>query len=218
MENNSDETPEEIHYTDWEIFNHIWTSPRSVFTFINNKHYDKYVVILLVLSGISRALDRAVAKDMGDKLSLGVILAICIIAGGLFGWVSSYFYAALISGTGKWLKGEGNTQSILNVLSYAMIPSILAMLLIIPQLTIYGVEIFKSEGDITSAGGLSNVIFYLSALFEVILGIWTLALCVIGISEVQKLSIGYSILNLLLPVFVIIIPLVILVFIFKGIS
>ncbi len=218
MENNTDDSPEEIHFTDWEIFNHIWTSPRSVFAYINNKHYDKYVVILLVLAGISRALDKGAENNMGDKFPLSVNLAICIIGGGLFGWISTYIYAALVSATGNWLKGEGDTQPILNVLSYAMIPSIAGMLFVIPQLIIYGNEVFKPDLDLDSDNGLSNVIVYLSFLAQATLGIWTLVLCVIGIAEVQKLTIGYAILNLLLPVFVIIIPMVILVVIFKGIS
>ena len=43
---------------------------------------------------------------------------------------------------------------------------------------------------------------------EFFLGIYTLVLSIIGVSEVQKISIGKSILNILLPVFVIVIPLI----------
>jgi hypothetical protein len=36
-----------------------------------------------------------------------------------FGWISYYIYAALISWSGKWMNGKGNTQLILRILSYA---------------------------------------------------------------------------------------------------
>ncbi len=194
-----------------DIFFKIWTEPRLTFRYISDNHYDKYVTVLLLLSGISRAFDRASLKDMGDKMSLGAIIGLCIIFGGLFGWMSFYIYAALLHWTGKWLKAKGDTKSILRVLAYAMLPSIIALVFLLPQIVIYGNEVFKSDGDMTSAGLLSNVFVYGSVFFELVLGIWTIVFCTIGISEVQKLTIGKSILNLLLPAIVILIPMLIIV-------
>ncbi|WP_299444186.1 Yip1 family protein [uncultured Aquimarina sp.] len=203
--------------SDKEIFSKIWTKPRKVFKFINDKHYGKYVNLLLVLAGISRAFDRASTKNMGDQMSIWAILGMCIIFGGLLGWISYYLYAALLSWTGKWLDGKGDTTSIVRILSYAMTPAIIALLFLIPQIGIYGNEIFKADGDITSAGLISNIIVYGSMILEFILGIWTVVFCVIGVSEVQKLSIGKSILNLLLPMLVFAVPIIILVLIFQAI-
>jgi hypothetical protein len=216
MEDILDDYNKDLNLTDKDLFTKIWTSPRQVFKYINDKNYDKYVTLLLVLSGISRSFDRASLKNMGDKMSIWAILGLCIIAGGLLGWISYYIYAGLISWTGKWLKGQGNTSSILRILSYAMIPSIIALIFLIPQIGIYGVEIFKEEGDITSAGWISNIFVYGSMFLELVLGIWTIVFCVVGISEVQKLSIGKSILNLLLPLFVFIVPVLIIVLLTKA--
>jgi hypothetical protein len=168
------------------IFTKIWTSPRDVFKFINTYKYDKYVTVLLILAGVSRTFDRASMKNMGDNFSIWGIIAYCIIIGAVFGWITYYLYSALISWTGKWINGKGNTDSILRVLSYALIPSIVSLLLLIPQIIIYGNEIFKSDGDITSGGIVSNIIVYGSMIIEFALGIWSLVLCVIGISEYAK--------------------------------
>ena len=70
MENILDEIEKPLSFTDKEIFTKIWTKPREVLRYIHDNKYDKYVTVLLVLAGISRAFDRAVMKDMGDKLSL----------------------------------------------------------------------------------------------------------------------------------------------------
>ena len=204
--------------SDKKIFAKIWTSPREVFKFINTYKYDKYVNGLLILAGISRTFDRASMKNMGDSFSIWGIITFCIIIGAIFGWITYYLYSALISWTGKWINGKGNTDSILRVLSYALIPSIISILLLVPQIAIYGNEIFKSEGDISSEGIVSNIIVYGSMFFEFTLGIWSLVLCVIGISEVQKLSIGKSILNLVLPALVIMIPILIIVLLFYAIK
>jgi hypothetical protein len=206
------------YISDKKLFSGIWTSPRKVFKFINTYKYDKYVTGLLILAGITRTFDRASMKNMGDNFSLWGILAFCIIIGAIFGWVTYYIYSALISWTGKWINGKGNTDSILRVLSYALIPSIISLLLLIPQIAIYGNEIFKSDGDISSGGIVSNIIVYGSMILEFTLGIWSLVLCVIGISEVQKLSIGKSILNLLLPAIVIMTPILIIVLIIYVIN
>ena len=53
--------------------------------------------------------------------------------------------------------GQGDTSSILRILAYAMIPSIIALVFLIPQIVIYGLEVFKEDGDLTSAGWISNI-------------------------------------------------------------
>jgi len=198
--------------TDKEIFTKIWTRPRQVFRFIDDYKYDKFVRVLLLLIGISRGFDRATMNDMGDEMSLGAIIGFSVVFGGLLGWISIYLYAALLSWTGKWLGGKGNTTSILRILSYAMIPSILALLFLIPQIGIYGIEMFKEYGDISSAGVFSNIFVYGSLILEFILGIWMLVLCVIALSEAQKISIGMAILNIVLPALVIGIPIFLIVY------
>ncbi|MBK9256880.1 MAG: YIP1 family protein [Saprospiraceae bacterium] len=216
MDEISDINSENLNLTDKDLFTKIWTSPRQVFKYINDNHYDKYVTVLLILSGISRSFDRASMKNMGDKMSIWAILGFCIILGGLLGWISYYFYAALVSWTGKWLKGKGDTSSILRIISYAMIPSIIALIFLIPQIGIYGVEIFKENSNITSTGWISYFLFDGFMLLEFILGIWTIVFCVVGLSEVQKFSVGKSILNLLLPAIVIIIPILGLILLFTS--
>ncbi len=215
MNNEIESTKITGNLTDKEIFLKIWTSPREVFKFVNDNHYDKYMHILLFLAGISRAFERATVKDLGDKMPLWGLLGFCIVFGGLLGWISYYLYAALLSWTGKWLDGKGDRTSILRILSYAKTPALVGLLFLIPQIGIYGIELFKAEGDITSAGLVSNIFFYGSMFLEFVLGIWSLVLCVIAVSEVQKFSIGKSILNLLLPVLIFVVPLIIVGMIFQ---
>ena len=116
LDNDLLEKNSNLKLTDREIFTKIWISPRLVFKFLNDNRYDKYVHILLILAGITRTLDRASTNNMGDDMSLFGVLAISIILGGLLGWISYYIYAALMSWTGKWLKGQGDTNSLLRMI------------------------------------------------------------------------------------------------------
>ena len=197
-------------FTDEELFTQIWTRPKAVLAYIHEYKYDKYVTILLILAGIKGSFDNAASKDLGDKMSLILILGTCIIMGALIGWIAYYIFAALLSLTGKWLDGRANTQSMLRIGAYASIPSIITLVLLIPQIGIYGIEIFRSDGDILSQGLIPNIVFYFSIAIEAVLSICSLVFLIIGISVVQNFGYGKAFLNFLLPFVVIAIPLLIL--------
>lgn len=208
--NDFDKGPDRKTISEKDLFKKIILAPREAFRFINDYKYEKHLYILLFLAGIVRSFDKASSKNMGDNYSIWAIIAIGVIVGGLFGWISYYIYAALISWSGKWMNGKGNTQSILRILAYALFPSILSLIILIPHIAIYGNDIFKSENGFYSSGLVDSIIYYSFTFIEIIFGIWSVVLCVIGISEVQKLSISKSILNLILPVILVIFLMLIL--------
>jgi len=191
--------PDEIQLSDKEIFTRIWRSPRLVFKFINENNYTKFSTILLILGGITGALNSASTRNMGDIMPLWSVLIVCLIGGGVFGWLYFYIYASLLSWTGKWLKGTGNTKSLFKMISYALIPSLLVFFTFILRIALIGNEEFQRNMDVLDNEFLITALFSISLFVEIVTGIWTLAILVIGISEVQKLSIGKSIVNLILP-------------------
>ena len=210
MENALDYFEEKNKLSDNYIFTKIWTSPRRIFKYINDSKYDKYTYVLLFLSGVSNAFDRAFMKNSGDEMSLFAIIGYCIVLGGLLGWINLYLYAALCSWTGKWLNGQGNTNSLFRIMSYAMLPLILSLILLIPQFLIFGNEIYKEAGDLYGHGWISIIVIYIFFVIDLLLGLWSIFLMAIGISEVQKLSIGKSVINMLLPVLIIVIPILLI--------
>jgi hypothetical protein len=217
MEETNETPQEETHLSDNEVFTLIWTSPRKVFRFINENGYERYMILLLILAGISHAFDRASMKDLGDRFSLPALIGFCVIGGGLFGWISFYISAWLINITGNWIKGKASYSATLRMIAYAMIPSIAALAFLFIQISVYGIATFQSDGDITGGGILANIIFYFSMFLEFVMGMWTLALFVIGLSEVQQFSIGKALLNLLLTVLLIIVPVIMLVLVIDAI-
>lgn len=198
-----------------DIFKKIWTSPRAVFSYLEDKKYNKYVPVLLMLIGVVRAIDKAVEKDLGDKLPLIAVLAVCVFAGGLLGWISVYLYGALVAWTGKLLKGAADTSSLVRVVAYGMVPAVCSLFVIVPQIAIFGNDMFKDNGSEFVDGFFANLLFYGGAAIEVVLGVWSTIIIVIGISEVQKLSISKAILNVLLAALAIIVPFMTIALVFE---
>ncbi|MCD1116190.1 Yip1 family protein [Chryseobacterium turcicum] len=199
--------------SDQDIFTKIWTEPRRIFRFINDTRYDKYLYLLMFLAGVASAFQRSSSKNMGDHSSLFLIVFGCVILGGALGWISYYIYAALLSWSGKWLNGVGDTSSIFRMMAYAVIPSILGLFFLFLQIAVYGVDYFTDFAGYLEKSVLINVIFWISFVIENLLSLATLVFMVIGLSEVQKISIGKAIINLLLPIAIIVVPILIIVLI-----
>lgn len=192
----------------------IWLKPSQTLKFILERCPNKYVTGFLVLGGVSRAIDSAANKGMGDDLDTWLVLTISIIAGGLFGWISYYIYAWAMSETGKWLKGKANSEKFRTILAWSLVPTIVSLLLIFPELIIFGDDLFKSEISNNSTVLSYSYIFF--GLLELILGIWSLVILVKGIAIVQDFTIGKSILNLIFPALIFIVPILIIALIFGN--
>lgn len=202
--------------TDREIFTKIWTSPRMVFKYINAKEYEKFLYPLIILYGINSTLDKAMEKNIGYSESMFYILGVSLVAGAIAGVIICYLYAAVISWTGGWLEGAGNTRSILRTFAYASIPSVTSLVLILPKLILFKGDIFRFS-ETLSRGSLASAFFYLFAVVEFILGIWTLVLVVVGLSEVQKFTIGKAIANLVVATLAFVVSIFIIVYLLTSI-
>ncbi len=200
-----------IYLSDKDIFTKIWTSPRLVFKYINDNQYKKFMVLLLMLSGLTNAIERSIGKFAGSSAYVMGSLTGNIIAGALLGWIFYYLLSALLRLSGKWLKGQGDINSILNMLAHASIPKILAIVLMLPQIAVYGTNLFMAEEINENANVSKLIIVFGIGLVQVGLGLWSIVLSIIGLSEVHKFSIGKSVLNFLFAFLILVIPIVMLV-------
>jgi hypothetical protein len=211
------------HFTEFEadpdlieadkVVQTVVMDPKKAFRFIHKYRYEYHLKALLVLGGVSSAIERAVSNNSGDTMSLGAVLGMALIFGGLLGWISSYIYSALISWSGGWINGKAQTSDILRVLAYANIPYILSLVMVAIQIATFGNEYFQSYLNLDSYGIVEQVIFYGCSFIQVALAMWSIILMVIGVAEAQKFTFGKSLLNLLLPVLVIALPILLIVLI-----
>lgn len=195
------------------LFYKIWLKPTQTLEYILKYSGDKYLILLFILGGITQAIDKASSKNMGDHQSTIAVLLMAIVFGGLFGWISYYFYAWLLEVSGKWLKGRASFQEFKVILAWSSIPTICSLILLIPELMLLGDDLFKSES--TQINNVSNVILIVFGILEITLGIWTVVIFIKGVSLIQNFKTGKAILNAIIPGLLIIIPILFLISIVK---
>lgn len=211
QENPGDKAKNEI--SEENLLFTIWFKPKSTLEYILKFCPDKFVIPLLILGGISRAFDQASNKNYGDSQSLFSVIFLAIIGGGLFGWISYYLYIWLLDVSGKWLQGKGSFSELKTITAWSLVPSIFSLVFLIPEIILFGIDLFRSE--MSGANGIKESILYILGLLEFTCGIWTLVIFIKGVSIVQDFSTSKSILNAILPLFMLLILILSFVFIIK---
>ncbi|MBN1993685.1 MAG: hypothetical protein JW953_13370 [Anaerolineae bacterium] len=79
----------------------IWIKPRATIRQIIDTDPTRQVIFLAVLLGLAYSLDRAAARDMGDRLSLSVLFVIMLIMSPISGLLIVYVGGALF----RWVGG-----------------------------------------------------------------------------------------------------------------
>jgi hypothetical protein len=186
----------------------IWTKPKLSLEYILKSCPNKYVTILLILSGITNALDRN-NWYLASRSSIStVFLIIILIIGGLSGLLLGKIYAAMLNWTGNWLNGKANTDKFLTVIAWSTIPSICSLILLIPNFLFLGDGKFRL--DFNDLLNRNAIIFFAILFINLALSIWSLVILVKGISLIQNFSNGKALLNAVLPALVFLVPIIII--------
>lgn len=179
MENpyNTETENKEDQLSDKEIFTRIWIDPVRIFRYINKKEYDKYIPLIIISEGFINLLEKELLRKIVAGTSLGVTMITYLFLGALFGWIAYYIKSKVLHWTGSWLGGKANLKQILRVVAYATIPAFVAQFLGCLMPHSYPVLLVR-------------IVFYLYGLTFIIF----------GLAEVQKFTIGKSILNIIITI------------------
>lgn len=189
----------------------IWFSPRTTVRHLLDHHPQYGVLLLACIAGIGRVLDRASARDFGDRMPLGVILALALVFGPLGGLFSLWLFSHLIRWTGSWIGGTADRQSLKTAMTWAMIPSIVSLVLWIPEILLLGSELFTSETPRLDANPGLALWFLGLVLIEILFTAWTFVLACHTIAEAQRFrSAWLGLVNLLFVGLLIFVPILVL--------
>lgn len=188
----------------------MWTQPRATIQQIIDTNPERLVLLLAALSGCSQALDRASMQNMGDNMAWPTICLIAATLGAVTGIIGLYIGGALIRWTGSWLGGQATSQSVRAALAWASVPVIWALLLWIPELAIFGQEMFTSETPVLAQSPSKALVLMGFGLVQIVIGIWAIVVMLKCIGQVQGFSAWKALGNLVLAALLLTVPVLVL--------
>jgi hypothetical protein len=184
----------------------MWIHPRRTIRQIVDTDPERHVLLLAAIGGIGEVLNKASTKSTGDHMSLATILLLAGIAGPIGGIISLYIGGAFLRWTGGWIGGHAKARDIRSAIAWAGVLTIWAMILWVPQLLLFGKEMFTTETPTIDASTVLTALFWLLAAIDVILGVWTIMVFLKCLGEVQGFSAWKALGNCLLMGLVFLVP------------
>jgi hypothetical protein len=185
--------------TDGEIFTRIWVQPRLVFAYLNEFQYDRYTFVLLFLAAAATGMEFAIANHFNKGMSLSFIVTVSFVAGGIIGAIVFYIFAAVVSGMGEWFGGQTTIVSTARVVAYGLFPVVIAFVFTVVKIILFDIDLFREDFDINKYAPELSAFYVISSLVQLALASVSILFMVIGVSQVQRMSIGMAMLNLILP-------------------
>jgi len=193
----------------------MWTRPRATIQQIIDTNPKHLVLVLAAISGFSNTLGRASFKSLGDHLSVPSIFLVAAFFGPIAGIIGLYLWGFLLRWTGKKLGGTGSAINIRAAIAWATVPLIWALFLWIPELAIFGKELFTSATPHLDTSPMLILLLIGFGLIEMIIAIWSMVVFVKSLAQVQGFTawraLGNAILAFLVLLGIILIPILIIV-------
>ena len=176
----------------------MWVKPRKTIKSIVDVNPNSGLWILSAFYGFSSLLYLAEVFSLGDWVNFYLILFGSLVLSPLWGYIFFTFTAYVVYLMGKLVRGKGRYKEIGAAVVWANGPMVINAVLWVVLVIFYKTSLFRDfpGGHILSAN--ETTLFLIILLIQLILVIWTLILFLQALSEVQKFSIGFSILNAIL--------------------
>jgi len=140
-----DHYPQGGRITGSEALRSIWFHPRETIFRILETNPQLHVTLLICLSGVESVLNSAANREVGEKMSLEIILALVCIVGPLSGLIMVWLYSHLLSISGKWLDGRADPEELKTAIAWAQVPIVAVLALWMPLILIMGRDVFTLD-------------------------------------------------------------------------
>ena len=196
----------------------MWTKPRATIQEIVDRDPEHLVLALAAVAGFSGFLDRAAMRSMGDDFQWPTLVLIGAIVGPISGIVGLYLFGWLLRWTGDWIGGRASSREIRTAMAWSSVPIVWALVLWVPELALFGQELFTTETPRIDSNTNLLVLFVLFGLVEMTVGIWAIVVFLKSLGQVQGFSAWKALGNSALAGLVILIPLLLVVFVVVALA
>nr|WP_245838583.1 Yip1 family protein [Marininema halotolerans] len=145
-------------------------------------------LVLLILFGLTLNLESASIRGLGDRMELSMILIVSvlssIVVGFIWWWVISFllhWMSRLLGGTATFLETR---QAIL----WATLAYTAKLVIWIPQLLIFGKEMFTDQTPVLDSSMVLQLLFILFVIISAVFSIWLFVILSKALAEVHDLT------------------------------
>ncbi|UAC47458.1 YIP1 family protein [Bacillus aquiflavi] len=189
----------------------LWTDPRTTIQAMLPHTRKSQMFILIFLFGISIFLDQASARNVGDHIPNTISIFIgSIIWGILYGYIYWFIFSTLVYWTGKWIGGKGNWKDMRIAIAWSGVPMIAKLILWVPQLILFGHEMFTSSMPNTTSNPTLLILFFLFMAIDTIIVVWYYIITCKSIGQVHGFSAWKGLLSIFLS-FLILLPFIVFI-------
>ena len=170
---------------------------------------------MIVVFGIVFSLDNASIRDLGDRYSLGSILAISVFVGPIIGGLYWLIISLVLHWTSRLLGGAGTWRDTRTAVAWATVVYSAKLVFWIPQLLLFGHELFTSETPRIDSSLLLLTLIFLFGLLETVLQIVFIVVLSKSLGAAHRFSSWRGFGALVLPVVAVILFIALLLFLFN---
>jgi hypothetical protein len=180
----------------------IWTGPRETIRRVVEEDAEGTALALAAGGGIFHVLD--IFADRGSGANLGLLL-LAIPIGAVLGVLAMYFTSAVMRWIGRWFGGQAEAEEIRIVFAWSNVPLLPLLALWVVLLGRYGIGLLTGgvDGGLGIEDGVLTVIYPVAT---VVLNVWVSAIFVVGLSEVQKISVWKALACVIIPTLILLVP------------
>lgn len=170
----------------WMTF---WTAPRVTLQAVLATNPAKYLWILILFGGISRILGRIPSIPFEEPLTNDMVRALAFLGGPLLGLIIVFVIGRLLhiilrklGGTATWIESR-------TAVAWALAPSIPSVALWTIMYLSYGVQVFSPDAIENVADSGTQLVLTIDYFIQSALTIWMLALEILLLANVHKVSV-----------------------------
>jgi hypothetical protein len=171
----------------------IFQSPRPVFAALRDDSEEEAaarqepVLAIVFLAGIAGVLSARESGRLLDywEIDLVEVVLVAFLSGGIYAFVSYWIGGALLHLGIRAAGGEGSYRRSRHILAFAAAPLALSLLLVWPlRLAVFGSDSFRRGGADEGTG------YWIFMAISIAFAVWATGLLVLGVSVVQRWSLG----------------------------
>jgi hypothetical protein len=185
----------------------MWFSPRSTVRWLIAYRPGYLVHLLVAAAFFSDVISSAELNEWGDRQSLRLIVTIAAGMALLNMTLYLYVFVWIVKCTGRLLGGRATVTALRTALAWAAVPLFTSALLFIPQLLIFGVNLFRHEWPSKYSSAVIHFVVLLSVI-DFVLYLWSVVLLIAALSEAQRFAWWKAAINYLLAIAAVVLPLV----------